>query len=223
MNLMPAKRRIFLWVAAALFLSAVFWIVLSLRDDDSTLNVLIRYAKDVKERACWPEDSSVFCVLAKMQKYEKKNRYDEAISAGIAWMQGHPDDFLSGLVYRDLSVLYLKKAKQDKPDSERNLKQVIFYRDKALASSSDNAYALQPLVVITESVGDLSASQRCVEYRNSLKLLDQMNLLTMKKKDQVARQFKPDPNELKEIECLSEWIDGTSKRLTTKVSTSGCQ
>jgi hypothetical protein len=50
-----------------------------------------------------------------------------------------------------------------------------------------------------------------------------MNLLANEDKDHLARQFKPDLAERKKVECLLEWIDARSKRLSGKLSASGCQ
>jgi hypothetical protein len=205
---------------AAVFAVFIVWLILALLNDDSTLNAEARY---LKETACWTTESNAACVIKGMAKYQKKGRYDDAINVGVAWTQKNPDGPLSAWIYRDLSVLYLKRASQDKANAEAYVKEAILYRDKALPSASDSAYALQPLLVITESAGDLSPSQRCVQYRNSMKVLDRMNVLVNEDKDRLERQFKPDPKERNDLECLSGWMDTSSTRLTTKLSTSGCR
>lgn len=216
---MRAKR----WIlagAGAFSLACAIWVVLSLRNDDSTLSVVTRYLRD---EICWSADSNLLCVLRRMAKDERKGRYENAISTGLAWTRKHPDGFESGLIYRDLSVLYLKRARMDSGHAEEHLKQAIFYRDKELPSASDSPYALQPLEAISEAVGDLSADQRCVQYRNSIKLVNRMNFLVTEDKGRLARQFKPDPVEREQIECLSEWIESTTRRVEAKLATAGCR
>jgi hypothetical protein len=216
---MRPKRWILLAVVA-FSLAYVVWVVVSLRYEDSSLSLL---TSSVRERMCWSADSNAFCVLKAMAKYEKKGRYDEAISTGVAWANKYPDGLTSNWIYEDISVLYLKSAKTDSGHAEEYLKQAVFYRDKALPSASESPYALQRLVAISESAGDLSTTQRCVQYRNSIKLLGRMNLLANEDKDRLTRQFKPDLVERKNVECLLEWIDAGLKRVSGKLSTAGCQ
>ena len=216
---MHAKRWILVGVAA-FSLTFLVWAVLSLRYGDSTLSVL---TSDVKERMCWSADSSAVCELKAMAKYEKKGRYDEAISTGIAWADKHPNGFTSLWVYEDISELNLRRAKMDSGRAEEYLKQAVFYRDKAVPSASDSPYSLQRLAAISEAVGDLSTNQRCVQYRNSIKLLDRMKLLANEKSDRLARQFKPDLDERKKVGRLWEWIDAGIKRVSGKLSASGCE
>ena len=113
-NLMHAKRWILVGVAA-FSLTFLAWAVLSLRYGDSTLSVLTSH---VKERMCWSADSSAVCELKAMAKYEKKGRYDEAISTGIAWADKHPSGFTNLWVYGDISELYLRRAKMDSGRAE---------------------------------------------------------------------------------------------------------
>jgi len=218
---MSAIRWILLAVAAS-FTAFVVWIVVSLQNDDSTLMVMTRY---VKRATCWPADSSAICVLKAMAKYEKNGRYDDAVSAGVAWTKKYPDGFTSGWIYEDISELYLRRARADSGRAEEYLKQAVFYRDKALPShlDSDSPYSLNTLVVISESIGDLSTAQRCVQYRNSIKLLDRMKLLANEEQHRLARQFKPDLDERQKLNNLQECIDVVAKRVGGKLSASGCQ
>lgn len=216
---MRPRHRI-LTAGAAIIAAFIVWLTFSLPNDDSTLHAEVRY---LKETLCWTAESNVSCVIKGMAKYEKKGRYDDAINVGVAWTQKNPSGPISGWIYRDISVLYLKRASQDKANAEAYVKESISYRDKALPTASDSAYALQPLLLVTESAGDLSPSQRCVQYRNSMRVLDRMKLLVSEEEDRLDRQFKPDPKERNDLECLSEWMDTSGKRLTTKLSTSGCQ
>jgi hypothetical protein len=216
---MPPKRWI-LVAASALSLVFVAWAVVSFLDDDSILSVV---ARDLKKDVCWSADSSTACVVKAMAKYEKRGRYDDAIRAGTAWTEKHPDGPMSGWIYRDLSVLYMKKAKMDTGHAEEYLKQALVYRDRALPSESDSPYSLLPLEAISELVGDLSRVQRCVQYGNSIKLLDRMNVLVNEDKARWARQIKPDLAQRKQIDCLSDWIDVAMRRVSSKSAVSGCQ
>jgi len=206
--------------AAVFFTVFVVWVVASLRNDDSSLSVVARY---VKQTMCWPADTSVVCMLKTMAKYEKKGRYDEAVSTGVALTEKYPDSATSEWIYEDITALYLRRAKMDSGRSQEYLKQALSYRDKAVRSASDSPYSLQRLVVLSVSIGDLSTSQRCIQYGNSMKLLDQMRLLANEDKDRLARQFKPDLAEGQKIDSLLNWIDASNRQVGERLSASGCQ
>jgi hypothetical protein len=219
LKLTRAKRWILLGTAG-ISLALVVWLVVSLRNDDSTLSVIARY---VEVRMCWSADSSVYCAIKTMAKYERNGRYDEAVRIGVAWAEKYPDSFISGSIYEDISALYLRRARMDAGHAEEYLNQAVFYRDKALRFASDSPHLLQTLVVISESVGDLSKAQRCVQYDNSIKFLNRMNLLANDEKDRLARQVKPDLAERRRVAYLSDWTDATIKRVHAKLSASVCQ
>lgn len=105
------RRRAIPVGAIAVALAVVGWALASLRDDDSSVSVLIRSAK---ERMCWPADSSMSCVLKAMSEDEKKGRFDDAIKTGAAWTNRYPDSLISGVIYTDISSLYLRKPKMDR-------------------------------------------------------------------------------------------------------------
>jgi hypothetical protein len=216
---MRAKQWILI-IAAVLSLSFVPWLILALRNDDSSLSVGVRYVKD---RMCWSANSSTVCAIKKMSKYEKTGRYDDAIKIGLAEAGKYPDSFTSGFIYEDISALYLKKARMDGGRAEEHVKQAVFYRDKALPFFSDSPYSLYTPETISEAAGDLSPIQRCTQYENAIKILDRMNLLAGKERDRLGRQFKPDLDEKKKLESLSEWIDAGRKRVNAKLSSSGCK
>jgi hypothetical protein len=220
---MRAKRWILLGVAV-IFTAFGAWVVVSLRNHDSTLSLVASY---VQRATCWPADSSVACEfdaeLKTMEKYRKKARYDDAISTGIAWTEKYPDSSMNGWIYEDISMLYLRKARTDSGRAEEYLRMAVLYRDKAVPSASDNSYLLQQLALVSESIGDLSTAQRCVQYRNSIKLLDRMKLLENENQDRLARQFKPDLDERQKADHLLEYIDKVIKRVGGKLSAPSCQ
>jgi hypothetical protein len=162
-------------------------------------------------------------MLKTMARYEEKERYDDAIRIGMTLAEKHPDSVESALIYEDISGLYLRRATADSGRAEEYLKRAITYRDKALPSTSDSPYGLRPLANLSESIGDLSATQRCIQYGNSIKLLDRMRLLTDEQKKSLARQFKPDLAERQKVEDLLRWIDDAAERVDNKLRTSGCQ
>lgn len=227
---MPFNRQRRLVVAGGI-VALVVWIVVLLHDDGSVLSILVRavptvsslLVKDVSSRMGWARDSSAADVLQTMKKYYKRGRYDDAIKAGIAWTEKHPDDSWNGLIYMEASALYLKKAEKDDEHAEEDVTAVLVYRDKALPLFPNNLYWLQRLAAISESAGDLSPTQRCVQYRNAMKLLDRVNILLAAEKDRVARQFKPNPADCEQMKCVSEQVDTSISSVRGKLQHSACE
>jgi hypothetical protein len=212
------KRWILL--AAGFLTPLVVWVVVSFRNDDSTLGVVARYAKN---RMCWSADSNFVCAIKAMEKYEKKGRYYDAIRTGVALAQKYPESGMNGWIYEDISALYLRRARMDSARADEYLKQAVSYRDKALPSLADSPYMLESLAAISESIGDLSTAQQCTQYGNSVKLLDRTKLLADENKKRLTRQFKPDAAEREKVEDLLKRIDAATKRVGDKQSVSGCQ
>ena len=156
-----------------------------------------------------------------MSKNEKKGRYDDAITGGILWTEKHPHAGSNGWIYTDVAGLYLEKAVKDGEYTEEDVKQALLYRDKALQFDPDGLYSLQ-LATISESAGDLSAAQRCVQYRNAIKILDRMAVLLGEEKDRAARQFKPHPDDVERIKGDSDRVDAIVSRLRGKQQRSAC-
>lgn len=124
-------------VAVVVFLAAfVVWIVLSLRNDDSTVSVV---ARSVKNKMCWPADSSAVCMLKTMAKYEKKGRYDDAVRIGVALAEKYPDSVTSGWVYEDISGLYLTRARMD------STRRRVLEAGRFLSRQSTPVYIGQPV------------------------------------------------------------------------------
>lgn len=208
-------------VVAGGIVALIVCIVVLLLDDGSVLGILVR---EVPSYVGWASDSTAADVLRRMRKYEKKSRYDDAIKAGIAWTQKYPDaGYSNGWIYTDVSALYLKKAAKDGDEAEEDVKQAVLYRDKALPFSTDSLYSLQRLATISEYAGDLSPTQRCVQHRNTMKLLDRVNILLTEEKDRVARQFKPDPADCEQMKCVSDQFDISVNRVRGKLQHSACE
>lgn len=210
-------------VVAGGIVALLGWIVVLLLDDGSALGIIVRA---VPSHVGWTSDSTTSDVLRRMAKYEKKEHYDDAINAGIAWTQKYPDagsNGWNGWIYADVSALYLKKAAKYDEHAEEDVTEALVYRDKALPFSTDSLYWLQELAGISESAGDLSPTQRCVQYRNAMKLLDRVNILLTEEKERVARQFKPDPADCEQMKCVSERVDTAVNRVKVKLEHSGCE
>ncbi len=164
------KRLVFIGALILTIVVAV-WAVSSLRDDDSSLSVLVHYTK---QRMGWPDDTtdSTYGVIARMSRYVKQRRYDDAVRVGNAWTARNPNSESNVYIFRLISDLYLERAKTDSTHADDYVKQAMLYRDKMLPLASNNVYGLRDLALLSEAGGDLSASQRCVQYRNAIKLLE---------------------------------------------------
>jgi len=213
-----SRNRLVVTGAIAAVVTLLIWSVVLVRDDDSVLSILIR-----REHMPWAPDSTTSDVLHRMSKYQKKGRYDDAIRAGIMWTEKYPDDGSNVWLYMDVSALYLLKAAKDGEHAEEDVKQALLYRDKVLPFASDGLYSLQQLAEISESAGDISGAQRCVQYRNAIKITDRMAVLLSEEKDRVARQFKPRPDDVERIKCDSDRADAIVNRLRGKLQDSACR
>ena len=194
--------------------------VWSVVDDSSVLGILVR---EVPSYMGWAPDSTAADVLRRMSKYKKKGRSDDAIKTGIAWTEKHPGDGWNGWIYMEVSALYLKKAGKHDEHAEEDVTEALLFRDKALPLFPDNLYWLERLAAISESAGDFSPIQRCIQYRNTMKLLDRVNILLTEEKDRVARQFKPDPADCEQMKCVAEQVDTAVDRVRGKLQRSACQ
>jgi tetratricopeptide (TPR) repeat protein len=213
-----SQKRLVVAGAIAAVVALVIWSVVLLRDDDSVLSILIR-----REHIGWAPDSTSGDVLRRMSKYQKRGRYDDAIRAGVMWTEKSPDDGSNVWLYMDVSALYLLKAAKDGEHAEEDVKQALLYRDKVLPFASDGLYSLEQLAAISESAGDISAAQRCVQYRNAIKITDRMAVLLSEEKDRVARQFKPRLDDVERIKCDSDRAGAMVNRLRGKLQDSACR
>jgi hypothetical protein len=212
---LSSQKRLVVAGGIIALVALVVWSVVLLRDDDSVLSILIR-----REHMGWSPDSTASDVSRTMSKNEKKGRYDDAIKAGIVWTDKHPHAGSNGGIYTDVSGLYLEKAAKDGEHAEEDVNQSIFYRDKALQLDAAGIYSSR-LATISESAGDLSAAQRCVQYRNAIKIVDRMAVFLGEERDRVARQSKPS-DEVERIKENSDRVDAIINRLNGKLQHSAC-
>lgn len=217
----PARtRRLIASGVCVLIVGATVWVVSSARDEDSTLSIVAKY---VAKQMGWAADSTTADVLQRMARHERNNRNDEAIKAGVAWTEQHPHDGSSYLIYRQIALLYLEKARLDSGRADEYVAQAISHRDKALSGALDNSASsysmagLQELGLISELAGDLSAKQRCKQYRNAVKLLDQLKVRLMDEGFE-APGLTPD-----EVEQFRERVDATISRVQQKMQNNSCE
>lgn len=216
------KKRL-IWTSVLIVVSGIAaWTVFSLRDDDSVLSILVR---DVAKKMGWAADSTTLDVLQRMEKYDKQGRYDDAIKAGSTWAEEHPNDGSNDLVFRQIALLYLEKAKKDSGHADEYADRAILYRDKALPLASDatlgwrSMAGVRDLALISESAADLSAKQRCPQYQNAIKLLERLAVLL--KEQQVAPRgagFTAD-----DIKTFLNQVDATISRVRHKQQSAGCK
>lgn len=227
MSLSILKRPVF--VGTLLFLLGIVGVsVYSFLDKDSILNSLV---EGIPRAIGLSADSSAREVLNSMQKYEKRGRYDDAIKAGILWTERYPNDGFNDWLFRRIAWLYLEKAKRDPGHLDDYVHEAIIYRDKALPLALDVRYGwasmgtLRDLALISESAGDLSMSQRCVQYKNAITLLERLVVLLKEKQIQAAHpsisnedRFTPG-----DVKSFLDRTDTTISRVRDKQRKAGCQ
>jgi tetratricopeptide (TPR) repeat protein len=162
------------------------WVFYSLRNDDSTLSVLVRYTS---RRMGWSPDLTTGDVVRRMDRYLKKGQNDQALRVGDAWAQKYPNREGDVLLYNILSDLYLQRAKLDSNRRDEDVNRAMSYRDKALRFQSDNVYCLQKFALLSETAAELSTSQRCPQYRNAIMFLSRSQEM-LKEQQQVAPSEK---------------------------------
>ena len=112
----------------------IAWVVVSLRNDDSTASIV---ARNLVRKMGLAGDSTTFDAIGRMSKCEKQGRLDDAIQAGISWTQQHPNDGSNDLVFKRIATVFLGKAQRDGRHAEGYVKEALVYRDKALPLDSD--------------------------------------------------------------------------------------
>lgn len=215
------SKRVIVTAGLALSLGIAVWIVFSLRNDDSALSVLVRA---VSKKMGWSAPATTAEVLLRMSQYVKKGRSADAVKAGLEWTQKHPDSASNGWIYTSISKLYLEKAKRDSGNIEEDVGQAIVYRDKALPFEKTSPVGLRDLASISELAGDLSGSQRCVQYGNATGFLERTVLLLDERVPPPGTpETRPDGAiTLDEIKAFSDSVGTSIARVKGKLQSSGC-
>jgi hypothetical protein len=224
------KRLLFAGALILTLVGVAVWAVSSFRDGGSTLSVFVSYAK---KRIGWAADSSTSDVIIRMAGYAKQGRYDDAVRVGNAWTAKNPNSESNVPIYTLTSRLYLQRTKVDGGHAEEYVRQAMLYRDKALPFESDNVYGLRDLALLSKAGGDLSASQRCVQYRNAIKLLERLGdvlrerrVVAPKEEAFVAPRQGTSAEyvlTVEDIDGMLERTNGTVKRIAEKLHESACQ
>jgi hypothetical protein len=217
-------------VASALLFCTWLWTEQSFafRDDGSTLSVLIT---NVADKMGYRRESNIFRVLRKMANYDKRGYYDAGIKTGRIWTEANTANGSNDRVFIGIASLFLKKAQSDRKLADVYVNEALSFRDKALPIASDanlgvySMSTLRDLALISESAGDLSPKQRCVQYRNSVKLLDILVARLRDKQDEIARRFAhvEDDMSVDDVKCLTDEAESTIARMRDKQQSSGCR
>lgn len=109
---------------------------------------------------------------SQMVAYTKQGRYDDAIQIGIKALENKPTD---EVVYQQIAVVYLIRARKDEALREQWVSKAISYTEKALSLNSKErdvaGVHLFQEALSFESAGDLSGTERCAHYQRAKKLL----------------------------------------------------
>jgi len=177
-------------------------------------------------------DETTSEVLRTMHVYVCHKRYDLAIDAGVNWTTEHPIDGSNDQVFLAISFTYLERARRDKQNGDAYLSQAILYRDKAIPTASDRALGwysigtLRDMALVSEAAGDLSEKQRCVQYRNALKLYKLIGERLNDKRDEISRRTPPKDEfgvSLNEADQRIHQALDTTERLEKKIQSGSCE
>lgn len=111
-----------------------------------------------------------------------------------------------------ISHIFLKRAQADPAHTREHVRSALKYRDKAVPIASDQELGwysmntVKELAAITEMAGDLSTEERCVQYRNSLRLRKVLKARLQDKAEEIARRIvaKPEDLTVADVQCLSD-------------------
>jgi hypothetical protein len=187
---------------------------------DSNLSI---FADEVRETLGIPVDEPGVYVLIKMRALEARGRRDKAIEIGSRFTTRNPS--ADSRVPEQVAVLYLRKARTDPAHAEEDVREAMKFRDIAVQSSLDSPGLLVQLAGISEYAADLSSKQRCIEYRNALKIIDAALSRMAGRKDELTRHIKITEEDTAELKDLNESESNTRLRVTKledKVRNSGC-
>jgi len=223
-----SKRLLFIGALVLTIVVAV-WTVSSLRDDDSSLSVFVSYAR---KRMGWSADTRAYDVIVRMSGYIKQGRYDDAVRVGNAWTAKNPNSKWNVEIYKLISQLYLERAKADSGHADDYVRQAMLYRDKLLPFESNNVYGLRYLGSLSETGGDLSEAQRCVQYRNAIKLLEHLTGMLREQRTVAPKEKafvvprKGTAAEyvltVEDIDAMLERTRGAATQVQEKLQKSGC-
>ncbi len=221
-------------LTAASALLLVSWLIneqhaAMFRDDGSRLSVLITRAAD---KIGFDTAGMAFAVLHKMDNYEKRGMYDAAIYAGIKWLNHNPEIF-DDRISLAIACAFLNKAHQDRNHAEEYVRQALVYRDKAIPIASDtnrgwySMSTVQDMAAISESAADISDDQRCVQYRNTIRLLQLLAGRAQDKQDEISRRFGPKQDAsgvtLADVDRYKSQVEAAIARVRDKQQKSGCR
>lgn len=219
------NRRIGLILIVVLTVLLATWFVLIHLRDGSDFGYISR-------RLGLAPDQNTSELLKTMQVYASRERYDLAIAAGENWTTGHPLDGSNDQVFLAISSTYLERARRDKQSPDAYLSQAILYRDKAAPTASDRALGwysigtLHDMALVSEAAGDLSEKQRCVQYRNALKLHRHIVERLNEKRDEISRRTPAEDQfgvSLGEADRRIRQTLEATKRLKAKVQSGTCE
>jgi tetratricopeptide (TPR) repeat protein len=156
------------------------------------LTLILALAALVVIKTLWWRPTTMSDVANKMRGYQEQGRYDAAIALANEWVSQHPNDGSNDQIFGRIALLYVDKAKKDPRNREQFLREAVRYRDKMLPVAGDSTlgwYSMGGLLdaaLISEAVGDVSSEQQCVQYRNALKLLEQLRYSLKDKQEEIS-------------------------------------
>jgi hypothetical protein len=168
-----------------------------------------------------------------MQGYARRGRYNDAIAAAVDWTNKNVIDGSNDQVFVAVASLFLEQAKQNPQRADDYVSQAILYRDKALPIASDTSLGwysmgtLRDVSLISESAGDLSYKQRCVQYRNAVKLLERLLHQLEEKRVGISRRTPNTEDQFgvtrDKVEQLAEQTKAAIARVKEKEQKNSCQ
>jgi hypothetical protein len=114
-----------------------------------------------------PETTGEALVL--MDNYRTQLQYERALQIGKEWLARYPDD---GAMYAEMGVVYLEKARATTTERERLVAHALQMAHKAVELAPRDYFALDMAASVFEGAAALSTKDRCVHYRNAVRVLD---------------------------------------------------
>lgn len=217
-------------LSIATFILLAFWFwteqTVSSRNEGSMLSVSISMVRD---RIGCPQGDWGEEVLHKMAVYAKRGHRDAAIHAGKIWTEAHPKGRFNERIFTSIGWLYLFKAQNDSRHADEYVRQAMQYRDRAYDTDNEwrkyDISAFASLAALTESAGDLSEKERCVQYGNAIKLLNLRTLMLKEKQDEISGRVVPVENgfTVEQVKCLSDETQAEIAQVKEKQQKYGCK